>query len=248
VLRRQRADGWTVERQQDFIAALADRGLVEHAARVVGMSATSCYRLRRAPGAENFAAAWDAALGHAAHRLVDLAFDRAINGSDEPVFDNEGNRVGRRRRYDHRMMTFLMRAYLPDRFRHAHQAVVNPGETPPPALPPIDEVLQLLAPVTPDQPALTMSPQELADEVEIADAGNGRLPHWYRGGEFDAGVDLRDVDPALSGAPPAQRKENPDGSCLSPALDEAFEKIVEEAKRAADGRRGRAPDDAQNSD
>ncbi len=62
VLRRPRKDGWTQARQIDVIAALADCGVVEEAASKVGMSVTSCYRLRRAPGAGNFAAAWDAAI------------------------------------------------------------------------------------------------------------------------------------------------------------------------------------------
>ena len=57
VLRKPRADGWTPQRQVEFIATLADTGCVAQAARAAGMSARSCYRLRRAPGAENFAAA-----------------------------------------------------------------------------------------------------------------------------------------------------------------------------------------------
>lgn len=100
VLRRPRADGWTPQRQVEFIAALADSGCVEEAARQVAMTPRSCYRLRRSPGAENFAATWDAALAQAARKLVDLAFDRAIHGSDEPVFDKQGRRVGRRMRHN----------------------------------------------------------------------------------------------------------------------------------------------------
>ena len=57
VLRRPRSDGWTPQRQTEFIAALADCGVVEEAAHAVNMSPKSCYRLRRAPGAGNFAAA-----------------------------------------------------------------------------------------------------------------------------------------------------------------------------------------------
>ncbi|MCA1652642.1 MAG: hypothetical protein LC656_00220 [Sphingomonadales bacterium] len=64
------------------------------AAREAGLSANSAYRLRRTPGAENFASAWDAAMAQAARGLVDLAFDRAINGSEEPIFNRDGDRVG----------------------------------------------------------------------------------------------------------------------------------------------------------
>ena len=121
VLRRPRSDGWTPQRQRDFIAALADDGRVEYAARAVGMSVNSCYRLRRSPGGENFARAWDVARVHAAQRLIDLAFDRVIDGSEEPVFDKDGNRVGRRMRQDVRLHKWLLSAYFPERFRYAHK-------------------------------------------------------------------------------------------------------------------------------
>lgn len=114
MLRRPRADGWIPQRQRDFIAALADDGRVSHAARAVGMSENSCYRLRRSPGGENFAAAWGAARAHAALRLIDLAFDRVIDGSEEPVFDKEGNGVGSRMRQNDRLHMFLMRTLVTD--------------------------------------------------------------------------------------------------------------------------------------
>lgn len=60
---RVRADGWTARRQGDFIGFLAETGSVALAAARVGKSRASAYRLRAAPGAESFAAAWDAACG-----------------------------------------------------------------------------------------------------------------------------------------------------------------------------------------
>jgi len=60
---RTRRDGWTVERQADFLGMLAETGSVIGACEAVGMSRKSAYRLRALPGAESFAAAWDAALG-----------------------------------------------------------------------------------------------------------------------------------------------------------------------------------------
>jgi hypothetical protein len=207
VLRRPRSDGWTPQRQRDFIAALADGGCVEQAAREASMSVTSCYRLRRSPGAESFAAAWDAALAQAARRLVDLAFDRAINGSDEPVFDKEGFRVGRRTRYNDRLLMFLLRAYMPDRFRHAHQGIRYPDEEQPPVLPPVEEAIRRLEPVPPE-PHLLMAPDELDAACEIADLLGGELPHWHRG--------------------------RPDVLPLEP-VNEEFERALEKAKRAAAG-------------
>ena len=60
---RARRDGWTVRRQADFLGYLAEFGSVIAAAETVGMSRKSAYQLRARPGAESFAAAWDAALG-----------------------------------------------------------------------------------------------------------------------------------------------------------------------------------------
>ena len=60
---RTRRDGWTVERQADFLGLLAETGSVIGACEAVGMSRKSAYRLRTLPGAGSFAAAWDAALG-----------------------------------------------------------------------------------------------------------------------------------------------------------------------------------------
>ena len=205
VLRRPRADGWTPQRQVEFIAALADCGCVKRAAREAGMSVTSCYRLRRSPGAENFAAAWDAALAQAARKLVDLAFDRAIHGSEEPVFDKNGNRVGRRMRHNDRLLMFLLRAYMPERFRHAHKTIRHADEEPSPLSEPVSEVIGRLEPVTPDNPHLLMPPDELEAALQVADIMEGKLPSWHRGA----------VDRPVPAASP---------------LDEEFERMLAKAK------------------
>lgn len=179
VLRKPRKDGWTPQRQVDFIAALADTGCVVEAARAAGMSPMSCYRLRRE--SPQFAAAWEAALPHAARRLVDLAFDRVIHGSDEPIFDKAGHRIGRRMRHNDRLLMFLLRAYMPERFRHAHQSVRGPAEPPPPPVEPIAEALLRLEPVPPEAPHLLMPPDALDLALDLADLGDGRLPHFHRG-------------------------------------------------------------------
>lgn len=181
VLRRPRKDGWTIQRQRDFIAALADSGCVEHAARDIQMSVMSCYRLRRAPGAENFAAAWDAALAQAARMLVDLAFDRAINGSEEPVFDRDGKRVGRRMRHNDRMMMFLLRAYMPDRFRDAHRSMILVGDEASVSLPPVGEAILRLEPEQPAEPHLLMAPDDLQDAIDMAHILPGELPTRHHG-------------------------------------------------------------------
>ena len=181
VRRKPRKDGWTPQRQKDFIAALADSGCVEHAAIQVGMSVKSCYRLRRSPGAENFSAAWDLALQHAARQLLDVAFDRAFRGTDEPVFDRDGNRTGRRFRQNDRLMMFLLRAYMPERFRHAHRDWRAADEALPPPAPPMEDVLRRLEPVAPTEPHKLMPPDELEDALLCADILPGELPSWHRG-------------------------------------------------------------------
>ena len=59
---RARVDGWTVARQCGFLAELYLTGSVTSAARAVGMTRMSAYRLRARQGAESFAHAWDRVL------------------------------------------------------------------------------------------------------------------------------------------------------------------------------------------
>src|SRR5688572_982285 len=76
-----RADGWTPERQRQFIEELADCGIVREAAARVGMSEHGAYQLRRRPDAAGFNQAWDAAVQIGVHRLHSTAFERAISGT-----------------------------------------------------------------------------------------------------------------------------------------------------------------------
>ena len=80
---RTRRDGWTVERQADFLGLLAECGSVIGACEAVGMSRKSAYALRARPGAESFAAAWDAALGAPVRKVTPPA--RHFFESDRPV-------------------------------------------------------------------------------------------------------------------------------------------------------------------
>ena len=62
---KARHDGWTPELQLRFIVALARGHSIAAAARLVGKTRATAYALRQRPGAESFAATWDAALAHA---------------------------------------------------------------------------------------------------------------------------------------------------------------------------------------
>ncbi|MEM7702873.1 MAG: hypothetical protein AAF251_13115 [Pseudomonadota bacterium] len=59
---RSRKDGWSEARQCLFLAELYFTGSVGHAAKSVGMSRHSAYRLRAREDAGGFARAWDAVL------------------------------------------------------------------------------------------------------------------------------------------------------------------------------------------
>ncbi|MDK2761824.1 MAG: hypothetical protein KYX64_10770 [Sphingopyxis sp.] len=105
---RERRDGWTPEKQVDFIEALGECGCVTEACERVGLSPSTAYRLRRRVDAYSFRAAWDAALDYAIRRLSDAAFSRALNGVTRPVWF-QGEQVGERRYYDERLTMFLLR-------------------------------------------------------------------------------------------------------------------------------------------
>jgi len=111
--RHNRHDGWTPERQRAFIEALADTGSVTRAAAQVNIAQANCYTLRRAPGAESFRAAWDAALDYGVLRLKDIAFERAIEGQLVPVFV-AGKLMGFRRKRNDALLMFCLRHYGQD--------------------------------------------------------------------------------------------------------------------------------------
>jgi hypothetical protein len=112
---RQRHDGWTPDRQQRFIAALADLGSVKSAAHAVNMTPEGAYLLRRHPESEEFRTAWEAALSLGVQRLEDVAMERALHGVEVPVY-HFGAVVGTRRVYNDRLLMFLLRNRAPKRF------------------------------------------------------------------------------------------------------------------------------------
>ena len=113
VPRLYRHDGWTPEQQKAFIEALADTGSVSRAAGLVNMAQANCYTLRRAPGAESFRRAWEAALDFGVQRLKDIAFERAIEGQLSPVFV-AGKLMGFRRIRNDALLMFCLRHYGQD--------------------------------------------------------------------------------------------------------------------------------------
>lgn len=109
---RERHDGWNADRQIAFIDALAASGCVTDAARTVGMSVRSAYRLRAHPEAGSFRRAWDEALEFAIQHLQDAVLSRAIKGVPIPHY-YQGKKVGEHGRYDERLAQFLLRTRKP---------------------------------------------------------------------------------------------------------------------------------------
>jgi hypothetical protein len=108
---RIRRDGWTPERQRRFIALLAETRCPSRAARAVGLSRESAYRLRGRPGGESFDAAWNAALrSRRPEPTGPTARQRAFEGVLVPV-TYRGRKVGERRKYDGRLAALLMRHF-----------------------------------------------------------------------------------------------------------------------------------------
>ena len=109
---RARRNGWTEGKQRGFIAALARCGSVAAAARVVGMTARSAYRLIDAPGAAAFAAAWDEAIDLGLSRLRLDSLQRSLEGDYVPIY-----RRGKLVRVEHRRNDKLAIALLSGRDR-----------------------------------------------------------------------------------------------------------------------------------
>ncbi|HEX5238315.1 MAG TPA: hypothetical protein VFW39_07630 [Sphingomicrobium sp.] len=82
---RKRRNGWTEEAQRAFIAALEECGCIARAARAVGMSKRSVYRMLEAEGADSFAEAVDQAIARGVERVRGDSMLRALNGSWVPV-------------------------------------------------------------------------------------------------------------------------------------------------------------------
>jgi hypothetical protein len=105
---RTRRTGWSPERQRLFIFALSRCGSVARAARSVGLSPRSAYRLCRAPGAEDFVRAWDEAIDEGLARVRADALKDALGGVFVPVY-RRGKIVRVEMRQSNRLAIALLR-------------------------------------------------------------------------------------------------------------------------------------------
>lgn len=174
VRRKPRYDGWTEEKQRRFIEVLADTGIVTAAAKAVGMTRESANRLRRSPDGAAFTRAWDAARQHAGSVLEDIAFERAIEGVEHNVYDENGEVVCTKRVYNDRLLTYLLGALKPERYGRAALAHPQPAATPPAAE--LNASLRAMEPQLPAPPEQLLGEETLADELDIAEIADGTLP------------------------------------------------------------------------
>lgn len=207
VLRKPRADGWSPDRQRAFIEMLADSGSASFAAQSVGMTLRSAQKLRRSPGAEGFDRAWTAALAASTKLLLDEAFERALVGSDEPVWGRNGQVIGRRFRKSDAMLQFMLRNYFPQQFGGSGPSAAE-SAAPPQSVVCVTQALAEMLPTPPADPAALLSPEALEDALEIADIWDGQLPIKHRAWE-------KELEPSVV-----------------PPLGAQFERDLQDAKRA----------------
>lgn len=115
---------WTPERQAAFLNALAATHSVTKAARAVGMSRQSAYKLRARLKGEPFDRAWTAALLCRFDALAEAAMDRALNGVEVPHL-YQGELVHTSRKYDERLTIALLA--MRERFHPPRAPGYNPA-------------------------------------------------------------------------------------------------------------------------
>jgi hypothetical protein len=125
----------TPARQERFLKALAETGNITAAVELAGTSRTRVYELRKVD--EDFRAAWDEAENSASDKLEAEAWRRAVDGVQEPlvsagkiVRDDDGNPIATRR-YSDAMLTLLLKARRPEKFRERSSVEMSgPGGKP----------------------------------------------------------------------------------------------------------------------
>lgn len=105
--KQARHDSWPLDLQAAFLRALSATHSVSEAAKSVGRSRQSAYRLRSRLKGKPFDLAWEVAFHHSYDVLAHAALERALNGVEVPVFF-QGEQVGAYRRFDERLTVALL--------------------------------------------------------------------------------------------------------------------------------------------
>ncbi|WP_206066187.1 hypothetical protein [Novosphingobium sp. ERN07] len=121
-----RRNSITPDKQRRFIETLAATGIVSQAALSIGASVEALYKLRHRTGAEDFAAAWDAAVERGYSRLEDCALERAIAGEVRPVV-SRGKVVATWTHHNTGLLMFLLRGRRPEKYGAVKLADLRDG-------------------------------------------------------------------------------------------------------------------------
>ena len=115
--------------RETFLAELARRGNVSAAAEIATMSRRWFYEERE--GDPQFAAAWDEALETAIDAMELEARRRAVEGVEKPIIGRVGKDqdgiITTVREYSDSLMTLLLKAHRPDKYRERQQ-IEHTGE------------------------------------------------------------------------------------------------------------------------
>ena len=101
-------ESWNAEKKATFLATLAATCNVSAAVRSISLSESSVYRLRRK--SPEFRTEWQIALREGYARLELAMLERAINGTEKPVF-HLGKEVGKVIEYPDRIAMTLLTAH-----------------------------------------------------------------------------------------------------------------------------------------
>ncbi len=110
------------ERRSAFLSGLARAKSVSRAADEAGIACSTLYGWRRAD--QSFAKAWADAIETGTDLMEDEAFRRAVEGMPKPVYRG-GEKVDEILDYSDAMLTFLLKARRPDKFKDKQSAVTS---------------------------------------------------------------------------------------------------------------------------
>ena len=157
--------------------------------------------MRRSAHGAAFARAWDAARHHAGGLVEDIAFERAFEGIEHNVYDENGEVVCTKRVYNDRLLMWLLSHLKPERYGgaalagaagaqghpSARPSAGPPAESPadlraeapsPPPEPEVEAGLRAMEPQLPARPETLLDAGTLEHELELADIADGALPHF----------------------------------------------------------------------
>ena len=104
----------TAKRKTLLLAALEYNANVTRACKVAGITTSCAYQHKQ--NNPDFAADWDAAIKAAVDRLEGVAWLRATEGVEKPVYQ-QGQCVGYVQQYSDSLLIFLLKGHNPDRFK-----------------------------------------------------------------------------------------------------------------------------------